>query len=84
MTIRNVQGSDLQVRWIPAIVTYVLMAFAVCYFTESAKDGLLLGLVVYGIFNGTCHAIFQGWDATTAVKDTMWGTLVFGLVAALV
>lgn len=88
----NVQRSPLEIRWLPAVVTYLLMAIALEYFvlgvTENKETprwlrGAVLGLIIYGIFNGTNNAIFKGWDIGIAIKDTMWGTIVFAIVAQL-
>lgn len=86
-TVKKIQGSDLEVRWLPAVASYIMMALAIeCFVTDTQsrwKQGAMLGLVIYGIFNGTCRAIFKEWDDVTAAKDTLWGIFVFGLVAQL-
>lgn len=89
----NVQGSALEIKWLPAIMTYLLMAIAIEFFVLNNnsipvdgkwKYGALLGFVIYGIFNGTNNAIFKGWDNKIAIADTLWGTTVFAIVAKIV
>ena len=87
-TIRNIQNSPLSLRLFPAAVAYILMALSVTLFIEkkvvkSKKDALfwgsVLGLIIYGIFNGTNNAILKEWNLTTSLYDTLWGTFLFTL-----
>lgn len=48
---------------------------------DKWKVGALLGLLVYGVYNGTNHAILNDWSLETSIKDTMWGVFVFGAVS---
>ena len=37
------------------------------------------GAVLYGVYNGTCGAVFAAWDVRISVIDTLWGGLVYAL-----
>jgi len=41
-----------------------------------AVSGALFGLVVYGVFNGTNAAMFEGWGKVVSFRDIMWGITV--------
>lgn len=40
----------------------------------AAKTGALYGLVLYGVFNATAGAMFDGWGWGVMARDTAWGT----------
>lgn len=84
--IQTIQGEPLKPRLLPAFLTYLIMALGLYVFVISTGTGLpkwqlgaLFGFIVYGVFNGTTHAMFKNWDVATAVRDCLWGTFAFGL-----
>jgi uncharacterized membrane protein len=93
--IKNIQHSPLSIKIIPAVLAYLLMAFAVTVLVNenvvikgniysSLKWGAFLGLVVYGIFNCTNCAIFNNWSYKVGITDTMWGTFLFTLTMVII
>lgn len=40
----------------------------------AAQTGALYGLVMYGVFNFTTGAMFDGWRFPVILRDTAWGT----------
>jgi uncharacterized membrane protein len=89
IVIKNVQGSELEPRILPAIFTYLIMALGLYVFVFSQNEpkwqlGALFGFIVYGVFNGTTHAMFKEWNLPTAVRDCLWGTFAFGLTTQIV
>ena len=52
--------------------------------TEIIKKSLLysglLGLFIYGIYNGTNLATLENYDITVALKDTLWGVIIYTIV----
>jgi uncharacterized membrane protein len=89
----NILNQILQVpfefRIIPAIFAYIIMIFAIYYFAvkdsktnqEALIKGSLLGLVMYGVYDGTLYAIFPINDIQTGIIDVVWGTLLCGITA---
>jgi uncharacterized membrane protein len=86
--IKKIQGEPLQARLLPAFLTYLIMALGLYVFVIATSTGTgvpkwqlgaLFGFIVYGVFNGTTHAMFKNWDISTAVRDCLWGTFSFGL-----
>ena len=91
--VRNVQGGTTPMRvdrvaaavaYVFVVATFVLLVAATPGTTVARAfgKGAMVGFLVYGVFNATNKAMFQAYDARTAVVDTLWGTTVFGLAAA--
>ena len=81
--IRSVQGSDVKMKIVPAILVYILLVFGLNYFILSEKrpilDAFLLGLVIYGVFDLTNMAIFDKWNIKSVILDTLLGGVLFAL-----
>jgi uncharacterized membrane protein len=86
----NVQGSPLTVRWIPAVIVYLLLAFALVSISKGAKNmkdaalrGGIVGGVMYGFYDATNMATLKGWTWEMVITDTLWGIVGSGLTGAL-
>lgn len=87
----KVQGSPLKVRLIPALLVYILIAVAVVYFAvdksksikEAAMNGAFIGASMYGLYDLTNLGTLKGWTYEMAIKDTLWGTTVCAVSAAV-
>jgi len=90
----KVQNTPMKVKWVPAILAYILMYIGMIYFVipkiivNSDKSFLnvfkiagTFGLVVYGIWNMTNMAIFDRFDYKVATLDTLWGVLIYSSIA---
>lgn len=86
--IKSIQGSDIQPNLIAIGITYAFLIYGLNYFIisrhRSVKDAALLGLVIYGVYEFTNLSIIKNWSLLTAIIDTTWGTLLFGLTTAIV
>ncbi len=86
--IKAVQGSDMQVNVIAAAIAYIFLIFGLNYFIirthRSVRDAALFGLVIYAVYEFTNLALFKNWFITTAIVDTLWGAMLFGLTTAIV
>ena len=89
------------VRYVPALVTWLLIAVALNYFVlsprkeetnksyksnkylEVCKKASLLGLVIYGVYNGTNFATLKKYPIGLALVDTVWGMSAMSLVSIL-
>ena len=81
------------------LVAYLLLAFAIYYFVvmpeiENNKKpptsrgdlfikGMLMGLIIYGIYNGTNIARIKMYSLKVSIIDTCWGALLSGVLAVL-
>lgn len=75
--------------WVAALIAYGSMALAWLFLVVPAvyymiaegmakwKAGLIAGVVyglaLYGVFNGTLYTMFAGWDAAIMIRDMIWG-----------
>lgn len=93
--VHGVQGRPMSVRTVPAGIAYALMyvSLRVLVFRGIRKDttaldvartGFFVGLCIYGIFNATNAALFKTYSTSTAIMDTVWGTILFTTTSVLV
>ena len=80
--------------WISGAIAYLLLALGIYFFIvkQELKEekqnyfkilirGLVLGLIIYGIYNGTNKATINEFGTKESIIDTIWGTLLSGLLA---
>lgn len=78
------------------ITAYLLLALAIYYFVvmpvqnETIPDyynimlkGCIMGLIIYGIYDGTNLATINNFGLKEAIIDMMWGTFLGGLISVL-
>ena len=86
--IKNIQGSDIKVNFIAVGITYIFLIFGLNYFiiqrNRSVTDAALFGLIIYGVYEFTNMSLFTNWYLLTAIIDTTWGAILFGLTTGLV
>ena len=84
-------GGLLPVWWATVII-YALFAFATLTLVVPLSQGSLLsalfygaslGLVIYGVYDFTCVAIFKDWPVMMAFVDWLWGTFLCAVSAAI-
>ena len=94
---RRITGNDsLQFELIPyGPLAYILLFIAIdryifdrislqTTYEKAALEGLLLGLVIYGVYNATNRVTFGPlWSQRVLFQDLAWGSLVMALVAVL-
>jgi uncharacterized membrane protein len=89
-----VMRGRLRLRSIPAVVmVYALLVVALVFFVlrparhEPLRNamfrGALFGASVYGVYNLTNMATLEGYSWTMVGVDTLWGSALFAIVAAL-
>ena len=91
--IKAIQDVDLQVRYYPAVIFYLIAGLAYIYVIyplgkSSGKDiikyGALMGLLMYGTFDFTNLALFKNYTLKYAIMDTIWGMTLIAIVSYLV
>lgn len=94
----DLQGEEMEVRFPSAFLAYTLMALGLSLFViprirsgtilqDSLLYGATFGVVVYGIYDLTAHAVLKKWDHELALYDVVWGGFVYfcaALVAGIV
>lgn len=85
--IMDVQGTTLQFKILGAIICYVFLIFGLYYFVlrehRPVIDAILLGLVIYGVYESTTYALLTKWRFETMLMDVAWGGTLFGLTTYL-
>ncbi len=69
---------------VSAIICYLIMGFGIYYFSVKEKNlinALILGFVVYGVYNTTNLATMNKYSLKVSIIDTLWGTVLFTLVS---
>jgi len=86
--VKKVQGSQLQVNFLGAILCYIFLIFGLNYFIIKSKrspyDAFLLGILIYGVFETTNYALFKNWSFLTVILDTLWGGTLFAVVTFII
>ena len=57
------------------------MSYSLATMTSGFADGARLGFVIYSIFDFTSTFMYHGWTLKVALLDTLWGTILFSLIA---
>jgi len=83
----SIQGSPVVFNYGAGMVCYAIIILGFYYFIIREKrsiwDAFLLGLFVYGVYDGTTLAVFKKYTLLTAGIDMMWGGVLFGSTAFL-
>lgn len=83
-----------QPRWSVAVLFYLIFVVGLVYFAISAHvasgdwraaalNGALFGFFCYLTYDATNLAVLKGYDPVVAIVDTIWGTVLGGVVSAL-
>jgi uncharacterized membrane protein len=70
--IRSIQGSPIKVRIVPALITYIFLAYLL-HIPKGLSEAFLLGVAVYGVYDATNYSTLTKYSPTFAVADTLWG-----------
>ena len=79
------------VRYIPALIVYLLMAVGLFAFvlpqatsiTSALLLGALFGCIGYGLYDLTNLATLGAWTVRFVIVDMLWGTVLCGTVSAI-
>lgn len=83
---------EMQINWIAAILTYIVIVGSIIYFIvpkangdifKGAINGAILGALMYGIYDLTNKATLKGWPWKLVVIDIIWGTVLYSIVSAI-
>ena len=85
--IREIQGSEMNIRWNYAIFVYALMVIQIFFFLikqgRSLSEAFLLGATTYGIFDFTSMALLKNYKLHIALMDMLWGGTLYFIVLML-
>lgn len=63
------------------VILYLVVIFSQCYCLIVFVCGVVLGVVVYGVYNFICYLIIVDWLMFIMLIDWMWGIMVIVLVS---
>jgi uncharacterized membrane protein len=80
---------------ISGLICYLLLALAIYIFIispeknksiksshfEIIKKGMLLGFIIYGVYNSTNRATINEYGTKESIIDTLWGSILIGFVS---
>jgi uncharacterized membrane protein len=75
----RIQGSDLSLRYAPAFVVYLALAYLVLQ-VETPLEAFKMGVAVYAVYDFTNLAMFKNYTLSFAIMDSLWGGVLFALV----
>lgn len=75
----RIQGSDLKLRYIPALVVYLALAYLVTK-TESPMEAFKVGVATYAVYDFTNLAMFKDYTLSFALMDSLWGGILMATV----
>ena len=78
--IKDIQGSPIVLRVLPAIAIYVAIGFIISR-AASPLEAAAIGAATYAIYDLTNYATLTKYDLTFAITDIIWGGVLFGLTA---
>ena len=85
--IKKIQGKKITPRLYSVVIVYIIIITGLYYFiigpNKSAKDGAFFGLVIYGIFNFTNHALLDNYSLSLVMIDLIWGMTICGTTTLL-
>ena len=76
--VTRIQGSEISLRYIPALVVYLALAYLVTK-TESPEEAFKVGVATYAVYDFTNLALFKHYTLSFAIMDTLWGGILLGL-----
>ncbi len=83
LQVAEVQRVVMEVKYLGVILCYAFLIFALYYFIikdrRSVMDAMILGFVIYGVYETTTYALLKKWKLRTVLIDTLWGGILFGL-----
>lgn len=86
---KNINNGEIdftRLKIISVLICYLIMAFGLYYFSVKEKNilnALILGFIIYGIYNATNYATINKYSLNVAITDTLWGSTLFTIVSYL-
>jgi uncharacterized membrane protein len=75
--VQKIQGGrPMDARLFAAIPVYLAMAWLLTRASDM-KEAFFIGACTYAVYDFTSMTIFQGYDLSVALMDTVWGGVLF-------
>lgn len=76
--ILRIQGSEMRLRYPPALVVYLALAYLVTK-TDSPLEAFKVGVAVYAVYDFTNYAMFKNYTLSFALMDSLWGGILMAM-----
>lgn len=88
---KSINKEEFPLRIWSGLVVWFLMAITVSTYLSNVDTthlniflyGMLIGFLIYGIYNFTNYATIKKYTIKTTLIDTLWGTILFGTVSVI-
>jgi len=77
--IRDIQGSALQMKVLPAAVVYLALGY-LATLPKTLLEAFGIGAATYAVYDFTNLATLKKYDPMFAVADTLWGGTLMAAV----
>jgi len=77
--IKDIQGSDMNVKWLPSFIVYVALSYLILL-PNTSMEAFLLGTATYAVYDFTNLATLNKYKTWFAVTDSLWGGVLFFIV----
>ena len=77
--ISAIQGAPLTLRYLPAVVVYIALAYLVTI-PKNNTEAFLLGLSTYAIYDFTNYSTLNKYSLKFALMDSTWGGILMTVV----
>jgi uncharacterized membrane protein len=75
--VHSIQGSPLELNYMWAAMAYLSMMVGYHYLVKDAWTAVILGLVIFSVYDFTAAAVFKDWNIPLAILDILWGGTLF-------
>ena len=86
--VENIQKEKFTLNIYSAVMAYLFMVVGLIMIVIKYKlsyiDTFIFGIVIYGVYDFTCGAIFKNWDFKLAILDILWGGFLFTITNYLI
>jgi uncharacterized membrane protein len=83
--IEKVQRTVMKIKPEGVVACYLFLVFGLYYFilreNRPITDAIILGIIIYGVYDATTYAVLKDWSPFLAISDTIWGGILFGLTS---
>ena len=88
---KSINKEEFPLRIWSGLIVWFLMAITVSTYLSNVDTthlniflyGMLIGFLIYGIYNFTNYATIKKYTIKTTLIDTLWGTILFGIVTLI-
>ena len=78
--VENIQKTKFKINIVGAFLSYSFLISGLYYFILRKRcspfEALILGMVIYGVYDSTNYAMFDKYNPYLGIMDTIWGGIL--------